>query len=47
MMLFRRGDRKKSTQRTPLIWRTQAPDQGSTVDLILFPVNDGDYFEGQ
>jgi hypothetical protein len=24
MMLFRRGNRKKSTHRTPLIWRLQA-----------------------
>jgi hypothetical protein len=32
-MLFRRGNRKKSTHRTPLIWRPQAPDQGSTVCL--------------
>jgi hypothetical protein len=23
--------------RTPLIWRPQAPDQGSTVDFFLFP----------
>jgi hypothetical protein len=23
--------------RTPLIWCLQAPDQGSTVDLFLFP----------
>jgi hypothetical protein len=30
MMLFRRGNRKKSTHRTPLIWRLPAPDQGST-----------------
>jgi hypothetical protein len=22
---------------TPLIWRPQAPDQGSTVDFFLFP----------
>jgi hypothetical protein len=24
MMLFRRGNRKKSTHRTPLLWRPQA-----------------------
>jgi hypothetical protein len=29
-MLFRRGNRKKSTHRTPLIWRLQA-------DFFLFP----------
>jgi hypothetical protein len=27
MRLFRRGNRKKSTHRTPLIWRPQAPEQ--------------------
>jgi hypothetical protein len=27
MMLFRRGNRKKSTHRTPLIWRPQAAIQ--------------------
>jgi hypothetical protein len=37
MMPFRRGNRKKSTHRTPLIWRLRAPDQGSTVDFFLFP----------
>jgi hypothetical protein len=37
MMLFRRGNRKKSTHRTPLIWCPQGPDQGSTVDFFLFP----------
>jgi hypothetical protein len=37
MMLFRRGKRKKSTHRTPLIWRLRAPDQGSTLDVFLFP----------
>jgi hypothetical protein len=37
MMLFRRGNRKKSTHRAPLIWRPQAPDQGSTVDFFQFP----------
>jgi hypothetical protein len=37
MMLFRQGNRKKSTHCTPLIWRPQAPDQGSTVDFFLFP----------
>jgi hypothetical protein len=36
MMLFRRRNRKKSTHRTPLIWRLQA-DQGSTVDFFLSP----------
>jgi hypothetical protein len=30
MMLFRWENRKKSTHRTPLIWRPRAPDQGST-----------------
>jgi hypothetical protein len=30
MVLFRRGNRKKSTLRTPLIWRPRTPDQGST-----------------
>jgi hypothetical protein len=29
MMLFRRGNRKKSIHRAPLIWHLQAPDQGS------------------
>jgi hypothetical protein len=29
MMLFRRGNRKKSNHRTPLIWRPQASDQGN------------------
>jgi hypothetical protein len=33
MMLFRRGNRKKSTQCNPLIWRPQAPDQGITTSL--------------
>jgi hypothetical protein len=28
---------KIQTNRTPLIWRPQAPDQGSTVDFFLFP----------
>jgi hypothetical protein len=37
MMLFRLRSRKKSTNRTLLIWRPQAPDQGSTVDFFLFP----------
>jgi hypothetical protein len=32
-MLLRRGNRKKSIHRTPLIWR-RAPDQGSTVDFV-------------
>jgi hypothetical protein len=36
-MFFMRGNRKKSTHRTPLIWRPQVPDQGSTVDFFLFP----------
>jgi hypothetical protein len=36
IMLFRRGNRMKSTYRTPLIWRLQAPDQGSTVDFFMF-----------
>jgi hypothetical protein len=31
MMLFRRGNIKKSTHRTPLIWRPEAPDQGSVL----------------
>jgi hypothetical protein len=37
MMLFWWGNRKKSTQRTPLIWHLQAQDQGSMVDFFLFP----------
>jgi hypothetical protein len=37
MMLFRRGNRKKSTPRTPLIWRLQVPDQGRMVNFFLFP----------
>jgi hypothetical protein len=37
MVLFRRGNRKKSTHRTPLNWGLQAPDQGSMVDFFLFP----------
>jgi hypothetical protein len=37
MMLFRQGNRKKSTHHNPLIWRPQAPDQGSMVDFFLFP----------
>jgi hypothetical protein len=37
VMLFRRGNRKKSTHCTPLIWHPRAPDQGSTVDFLLFP----------
>jgi hypothetical protein len=36
MMLFRRGNRKKSTHRTLLIWCLRAQDQGSMVDLFLF-----------
>jgi hypothetical protein len=28
MMLFRRGNRKKSSHRTPLTWRPRAPGQG-------------------
>jgi hypothetical protein len=28
MTLLRRGNRKKSTHRTPLIWWPQAPDRG-------------------
>jgi hypothetical protein len=35
MMLFRRGNRKKSTHRTPQKWRPQVPDQGSTVGGLL------------
>jgi hypothetical protein len=31
------ANRKKSTHRTPLIWRPQAQDQESTVDIVLFP----------
>jgi hypothetical protein len=27
----------KSTHRTPLIWRPQVPDQGSTVEFFMFP----------
>jgi hypothetical protein len=34
-MLFRRGNRKKSTHRTPLIWRPQEPDQRSSVGELL------------
>jgi hypothetical protein len=37
MMLFRRGNRKKSTHHTPLTWRPPVPDQGSMVDFFLFP----------
>jgi hypothetical protein len=37
MMLFRQGNRKKSTHRTPLIWCLRAPDHGSSVDFFLFP----------
>jgi hypothetical protein len=37
MMLFRWENRKKSTHLTPLIWRPQAPDQGSKVDFFLLP----------
>jgi hypothetical protein len=37
MMLFRRGNRKRSTHRTSLIWYLWAPNQGSTVDLFVFP----------
>jgi hypothetical protein len=37
MMLIRWGNRKKSAHSTPLIWRQQVPDQGSTVDFFLFP----------
>jgi hypothetical protein len=36
-MLFGQGNRK-STHRTPLIWRLRVPDQGSTVDFFLFPL---------
>jgi hypothetical protein len=32
------GNRKNSTYRTPLIWRPQALDQGSTVGFLLFPL---------
>jgi hypothetical protein len=34
MMLFRRGNSKKSTHRTPLILRLQAPDQAWCVHHI-------------
>jgi hypothetical protein len=37
MMLFRRGNRKKSTHRTPLILLLRAPDEGITLDFFLFP----------
>jgi hypothetical protein len=37
MILFRRGNSKKSTHRTALIWRLRAPDQGSKVGFFLFP----------
>jgi hypothetical protein len=33
-MLFRRGIRKKSTDRTPLIWRLRAPDQTAVLQSI-------------
>jgi hypothetical protein len=36
-MLYRREHRKKSPHHTLLIWRPQAPDQGSTVDFFLYP----------
>jgi hypothetical protein len=36
MMFFMRGNRKKSTHRTSLIWCLRTPDQGSTVDFFLF-----------
>jgi hypothetical protein len=37
LMLFRRGNRKKSTHHTPLTWRLQAPGQGSTnADMRYF-----------
>jgi hypothetical protein len=31
MMLFRWGNRKKSTHRTPLIWHLQVPERVTTV----------------
>jgi hypothetical protein len=37
MMLFRRRNTKISTNRTPLNWRLQAPDQERTVDFFVFP----------
>jgi hypothetical protein len=37
LTFFRQGNRKKSTHRTPMIWRLRAPDQGSMVDFFLFP----------
>jgi hypothetical protein len=30
-------NRKKSTHRTPLIWRLRATDQGNTMEFFLFP----------
>jgi hypothetical protein len=35
MMLFRQGNRKKSTHRMPPNWHPQVPDQGSTVDFCF------------
>jgi hypothetical protein len=29
--------KQKEVYHTPLIWRPQLPDQGSTVDFFLFP----------
>jgi hypothetical protein len=59
MMLFRREYRKKSTHRTPLIWRLRAPYQGIPKEAFadsfqkLYErfqqcvLKNGDYFEGQ
>jgi methylmalonyl-CoA mutase cobalamin-binding subunit len=37
MMLFRRGNRKKSTHRTPLIWRLRAIQERVTAVLLSIP----------
>jgi hypothetical protein len=50
MLLFRRGNIKKSTHSTTLIRRRQAPEQGSMLDFFLFPClksfMKGAYFAG-
>jgi hypothetical protein len=30
-------NRKKSTHRTPLVWRLRAPDQRNAMDFLMFP----------
>jgi hypothetical protein len=59
MMIFRRGNIKKSTHRTSLIWRLQAVLRSIPKEAFAdsfqklyercqqFVVKDGDYFEGQ